>query len=308
MNADNQNEVVAIGELFKQATTGTKTWQLRKFVLEGVYMQYYNEKGEKRGEWDISNCTVKSMTSEEVGTVAAKHAFCLLTNGNNSASSSSSSPNSRPSMKRRMSFKKSGPAQFVLCASSERNKQLWMSLLNEQIIEFHDPIRRFLRTGEIVHGNNIVKVKNVFGMSSNVRLVITNMPRILVINPIALVINDQVSWSREDPPVFVWVDDHKFKFAVAHSRKIMSFEDPTFGSRYWEDIFKRFPDMTYWVPTYRMSLVVDFRDDSRMDSPSAAALAYDALDRSSHTPRPHKSLPMEEESEVSIHTTHTSLL
>ncbi len=169
----NLEEIVATGELYKQGS-GRKNWCLRKFILSGIYMIYFNRKGEKKGQWDITECVVKKLTPEECNMAAAKFAFALI-----------------------------GPKKYYLaCASSEKNRHAWMTVLDEQIEEFKEDIRRFLRNGEVVHGNAIVKKKNMLGIGSTVRLLLTNFPRILVIEPASLVLKEQMSWGRDSPPNF----------------------------------------------------------------------------------------------------------
>ncbi len=73
------------------------------------------------------------------------------------------------------------------------------------------------------------------------------------------------------PTIYIWsqIDEYKFKISVALTRKLLSFEDQNCGSVYWEDIFKRFPDMKYWVPQRRQSLIVDFHDHPPSYRPTA---------------------------------------
>ena len=78
-------------------------------------------------------------------------------------------------------------------------------------------------------------------------------------------LSDQVTWGRQNPPVFIPGNDTHFKFEAPFSRKIYAFEDAQLGSQYWEDIFRRFPDMTYWVPQFRKSFVVDFKEPGGHD-------------------------------------------
>ena len=57
-------EVAAIGNLYKKNFHGLRKWNLREFALTGVHLLYYKEKV-RRGEWDISDCTVRCITGEE---------------------------------------------------------------------------------------------------------------------------------------------------------------------------------------------------------------------------------------------------
>ena len=93
----------------------------------------YYKKGEKRGEWDISGCKVRKVTPEEAKQPAAKFAFAIEGNKH----------------------------QYLLSANSDKNRDLWIAMLEKQIHEFRNPVRRFIRTGEVVHANGFVKRKNV---------------------------------------------------------------------------------------------------------------------------------------------------
>ncbi len=44
-------EVVATGELYKQGHA-RKSWNLRKFMLSGIYMVYFDHKGNKKGQFE----------------------------------------------------------------------------------------------------------------------------------------------------------------------------------------------------------------------------------------------------------------
>jgi hypothetical protein len=173
-----QDEIIATGELYKLGGSkgGRRTWSLRKFILTNIFMVYYTKTGEKRGQWNLDGCKVKRVTPEEVNMPAAKHAFAMY-----------------------------GPGKYyVCCASSEKNCTAWMTVITDQIKEFSDEIRRFVKTGESVITCQTVKRKNIIGLSSKVRLVITNFPRMMVITP-DLRIKEQIIWEKALPPTFTMV-------------------------------------------------------------------------------------------------------
>jgi hypothetical protein len=45
------------------------------------------------------------------------------------------------------------------------------------------------------------------------------------------------------------------------------------GSKYWEDIFKRFPNMKYYVHKAQKSLNIDFHDFAEVDNNKDAFVA-----------------------------------
>jgi hypothetical protein len=177
MNSDTENEVVATGELFKKSNTGSKTWALRNFVLTGLYLIYYTKDGQFKGKMDISDCFAKTITPEECGTKNAKYCFLV-----------------------------SGPRkQLILCASNERNRAAWIILINEQSEEYRDIIRRYLKTGEELIANEVIIKKSSFGISSKIRMVITNYPRILLVHPTNSKLFEQIIWTRDAPPILIKV-------------------------------------------------------------------------------------------------------
>lgn len=187
-----KDEIIATGELYKLGGSkgGRRTWTLRKFVLLGIYLIYYTKTGEKKGEWVITGCKVKRVTPEEVNMPAAKHAFAIH-----------------------------GPGRYyVCCASSDKNCIAWMTVIADQIREFSNEIRRYLKTGEIILANAVVGKKSLLGYGTKVRLVITNYPRMLVISTTEDAVKEQIVWTRESPPTFTEVSGsccyHKLHFAL----------------------------------------------------------------------------------------------
>ena len=172
-----QDEISATGDLWKQSTTGGKLWSLRKFVLTNVYMVYYNKKGEKRGQWDISNCIVRQLTPEDAGSKAAQNAFCVAGQGRT----------------------------FLFNANSHTNRVAWIRVIEEQIEEFRDPDRRHLKTGEILYGKGNLKRRGVLGLGTNIRMLLSNIPRIMIIDPVTNLKKQQITWSRDSPPILVRV-------------------------------------------------------------------------------------------------------
>lgn len=229
------DEITATGDLWKQSQTGGKLWSLRRFILTNIYLVYYNKKGEKRGQWDISDCILQQMSSEEAGSKSAQHAFAVI--GQNKL--------------------------FLLNANTDQNRAAWIKIIEEQIEEFRDPDRRHMRTGEQIYGKGVIKKRNMFGMGSNVRLIITNYPRIIVIDPAPNVKRHQISWAREDPPALIRINDIRFK--IEYVNKEFSFEDVEKGTSYWENVFKKFPNMKYFVPKRRNTLNIDYNDFARSD-------------------------------------------
>jgi thioredoxin-related protein len=181
MNSDTEQEIVATGELYKQSSSGSKTWALRTISLASVYLMYYTKDGKLKGQVDISGCKVNLMTAEDLGSKNAKYAFSI----------------------------EGGKKKYIFCASNEKNRVAWMMLLNEQIEENRDIIRKYLKTGEELHANQLVNKKNTL-FSSKVRFVVTNFPRILFIDAKTNKLLEVLSWDRAAPPVLVVVCFHAY--------------------------------------------------------------------------------------------------
>jgi hypothetical protein len=128
-------QVVAVGDLFKQAKKQVRNWSLRKFMLSGIYLTYFDEVGDLKGRIDISGCIVRRMTPAECKNPACKFAFGLFTTR---------------SVRR-----------CLLCATTEEDRGQWISTLESQITDMQDIVRRFIVSGEKVLGSSLVAKKNM---------------------------------------------------------------------------------------------------------------------------------------------------
>ena len=146
--------VVATGELYKQGHLA-KNWKLRRFELSGAYMIYFDEKQVKKGEIDISGCSVLQRTPEECRNQNAQFAFEIV-----------------------------GPSKnLLLSASTARNRDKWIKVLQKQIEAVSNDLGRVLHVGEIVHADGTVTQSRLLGLiSSKCRLVLTNLPRLLILS------------------------------------------------------------------------------------------------------------------------------
>jgi len=95
-----------------------------------------------------------------------------------------------------------GTKQFVATASNEKNRTPRINAIELQVEEFADPIRRFVYPTEIVHAKGLAAEKQMIGWSNNIILVLTNFPRLLLIDEKKLILKSQISWRRETQPIF----------------------------------------------------------------------------------------------------------
>ena len=168
------HDVVATGELFKQGS-GRKSWNLRKFILCGTLLTYFDQKGTKKGEFDITGCHVERKTAEECNMEPAKHAFAII-----------------------------GPDKFLLAsASNENNRILWIRLIEQQIEEFKDEMKRFVYHNEIIVASGIVKKAGMLGfVSTTVKIILTNFPRLIVLDAQSVALKEQISWVKKESVKF----------------------------------------------------------------------------------------------------------
>jgi hypothetical protein len=176
-------DVIASGELYKQGHQ-SKTWYRRNFVLSGIYLAYYDNKGLLKGKFDVTNCTLRQVSAEECKRPEALYAFML-----------------------------EGPRKRLLVtASSNKNRNAWLTILGKHIAALKDSVRRFTFAAETVYGKGKVdkKVGLVNSRSTKVLVAVTNYPRLLVIDPVALVVKEQFSWSPDKPATFTKVRSHDY--------------------------------------------------------------------------------------------------
>lgn len=165
---------VAVGNLLKQGHI-RKTWYTRKFVLSGCFLQYYDEKQRKKGEFELaSECTTEIITPEECGNPKALHAFCLI----------------------------SPKKTLVLNASSEAIRNSWMAVIEQQIMMSQPGVYRHLLPSEKVFKESQVQYFKMFGLShAVVSLTLTDWPRILVVDPMTSEKKAEISWNTDLPKV-----------------------------------------------------------------------------------------------------------
>jgi hypothetical protein len=147
------DEIIATGELFKQGR-GRKSWNLRKFVLSGPFLNYFDNDNVKKGCLDITGCTLELRTPEECAMPPAKHAFAII-----------------------------GPSKYLLVsASNEENRNLWMELLRQQINEYRDETRKYtLRNESVLASGMLRRIGMISWITTPVQLVITNYPRYIIL-------------------------------------------------------------------------------------------------------------------------------
>lgn len=182
MESGNLDEIVATGDLFKQAKKQVNNWTLRKFLLSGIHLTYFDDNGSVKGRIDISGCIVRRVSPEECHNPACKFAFGLFTN-------------------RKV-------RRCLVCATNEEDRNAWIQILEAQISEFQDVVRRFVYSSEEVAGSSVVIKKNLIGIESSYRLVITNYPRMLLIDPVTCKLKDQILFTREALPTLKTVLHH----------------------------------------------------------------------------------------------------
>ena len=171
-------DCIAAGDLYKLGGSkgGFKTWKLRRFFLAGPHMIYFNKHEERRGQWDIRGCIVRKVEPEECNMPDAIYAFGLENNN----------------------------ILCVMCASNEKSRAIWMRCLIDQIEEFRIEIRVHLRRNEFVIANEIIK-RNGLILDQKYRILVTNFPRLILIDPKFNKLKDERIWTPTTQPIFTIV-------------------------------------------------------------------------------------------------------
>lgn len=208
---DAPSEVIATGQLAKLGQK-LKTWHIRRFLLSGKYLGQFDKLGFPKGQFDISGCSVQDLSEEEAAEVSARNAFAIV-----------------------------GPKKYLLlCASNKYNKYAWIKIIECQIANLLiNNLQQFLHRQEKVIGDGIVRKKNMLGKAHNVRLVITNLPRCLMIDPSTDMLKEQIAWDDKDPPMIDVVDTDHFRMCFPF--KMYKFKDALNHGAYWQDALAKVP-------------------------------------------------------------------
>jgi len=168
-------EIFATGNLYIQISN--TSWSFRKVSVIGQYFAFYDLNGVQRGQFDLKGSRVKSLSPVEVKNLKARYVIGLF--------GSSGTP-------------------WLVCALSEADRDLWVDVLNHQIEEFKDDNRAFLSGGEVVRGVAMVRKGGRFG-TSKFRFLLTNYPRVLLVDAEKLVVKEELRWESDSLPQFVMV-------------------------------------------------------------------------------------------------------
>ena len=120
--------------------------------------------------------------------------------------------------------------QYVLNANNEKNRSDWIAQLVFQSQEYRNPVRRFIRTGEVIHGIGLFSTKiaknNLLSVFENrsatyvnkqfARVVVTNFPRIILIDPVNNTLKAQYTWTATTLPVLEIVSLLLFTIFILH--------------------------------------------------------------------------------------------
>lgn len=219
--ASSLTNTVAIGDLYKRGSK-VASWHKRKFVLHANFMSYYAGE-ELKNRFDISNCTVREITTAEAGSPAARYAFTLT------------APNG---------------TSLTACASSARNRTMWMNLIREQVEDYRDDNQRYLRDlSEKIFGKGLVQ-KGGFGVfKTTYRLLYTNIPRLLLVDVKNKVVVEDIPFPQREVISFKKLDDARFEVnfpSVSKTAYKFKCIDPSTPD-YWRDLFAKSDTYTYYI-------------------------------------------------------------
>ena len=179
----NTYEVAAIGELYKRNISGRRKWNRRNFALSGNRLIYCKD-SVKRGEYDISGCTVRKITLDDAKQPFAEFAFII--EGKNKT--------------------------YIFNARNEKTRDIWIYAIENHLREFRNPAREFLRTGEVVHANGLFLQRKTILKKKCIRVIVTNFPRIILLNSVDSTLIDQYQLNVEAPPTITKVNTFTYRF------------------------------------------------------------------------------------------------
>lgn len=191
MSEANDIEIFATGNLYIKISNAN--WSFRKFSVVGQFFAFYDQNDVQRGQFDLKGSRVKCLSPVEVKNLKAKFVIGLY--------GSSGTP-------------------WLVCALSEADRDIWMDVLNHQIEEFKDDNRAFLSGGEVVRGVALVRKGGRFG-TSKFRLLLTNHPRVLLIDSEKMVIKEELRWESDSLPRFVLVRFCNYHFHCICKKKLL---------------------------------------------------------------------------------------
>ena len=169
--------VVATGQLFKQGHL-VKYWKLRQFNLLAFELTYHDETGAKKGSFDTRNCSVHEIDLKDANApFQGQYAFALESPGKS----------------------------LLLCASNEESRREWIQNIKEEGQRLQKP-QDFIHPDEITHCDTVVVESSLMGLSNKrVRIILTNYPRLVFVDPGTELVIGQLSWDSENPPAITKV-------------------------------------------------------------------------------------------------------
>jgi len=208
---DSPEEILASGPVFfntGKTLLGRKIWNLRKIEFSGIHIYNYDNKGTRKGKWNILDCEVKSFTAEEVGSPDAKFAFGLCSKNRT----------------------------YLFCAVNENDKLQWMTLLSDQILQRKDILHRYLLVQEHIIAISIVSRKSGYSFLNKWRptstssvvtllMIMTDASRILLIDTMTAELVDQMVWDPRCPPNTTFISEYVIKLQLEKQVFIINLRD-----------------------------------------------------------------------------------
>lgn len=174
-------DIVATGNLYKR-NRQKNSWTQRKIVICGQYLYQFDNNDLYKGKFDLTECSIRIVDSKQYSIPKGHYGF-VVENVNSGLQSRS----------------------ILFCTSTVGTLFAWLNALCEQVADFMDEWRRFLKRGEVVVANAYCQLRAVWDDAENtpvngeerVRVLVTNMPRILILEK-----TDDFEDEDENRPVF----------------------------------------------------------------------------------------------------------
>ena len=173
-------DIVATGTLYKRIKERS-AWTQRKLVVCGQYIYQFTKNDVYKGKFDVIGCSLKIVDSKNFDIPRGHYGFTIENTNEKSSSGTGTTVVGR---------------SILFCTPSVGTLFSWLNALSEQVADYMDEYRVFLKRGELIVANSNAWVcKSVEGSTltptndeenkdkegDKLRVLITNLPRILLL-------------------------------------------------------------------------------------------------------------------------------
>ena len=191
-------DIVATGTLYKRIQERS-AWTQRKLVVCGQYIYQFTKNDVYKGKFDVIGCSLKIVDSKIFDIPRGHYGFTIENTSVKSSNETGSIVVGR---------------SILFCTPSVGTLFSWLNALSEQIADYMDEYRIFLKRGEIVVANSNAWVyksvdDDIVASTSNdenndnegdkLRVLVTNLPRILLLEREGILLLSLLTYSTHYP-------------------------------------------------------------------------------------------------------------